>query len=238
MAFSDWLKVLIVPLVLAVIAYFFNRSLKMHELNIAEQRAQDEALIAEQRAQDGALQSYLEYMATMLMEKKLRHKDQDDEESVCARAGTLLALRRLSPERKRNLLLCLCETGLIRKLPNIREDSTPVLDLYGADLKEIDLSGCKLPDAVLANTYLSHADLSNTVLRGVDLRGADLEGATLKGADLSPADDGTFADLEGANLEGADLSAADLSHAKVTDRQLEAAKSLKGATMPDGSTHP
>ena len=61
MAFSDWLKVLIVPLVLAVIAYFFNRSLKMHELNIAGQRAQDEALIAEQRAQDGALQSYLEY---------------------------------------------------------------------------------------------------------------------------------------------------------------------------------
>ena len=136
---------------------------------------------------------------------------------MCARAGTLLALRRLSSERKRNLLLFLCETGLIRKLPNIREESTPVLDLYGADLKEIDLSGCKLPDAVLANTYLSHADLSNTVLRGVDLRGADLEGATLKGADLS---------------------AADLSHVKVTDRQLEAAKSLKRDTMPDGSTHP
>ena len=36
MAFSDWLKVLIVPSVLAVIAYFFNRSLKMHELDIAD----------------------------------------------------------------------------------------------------------------------------------------------------------------------------------------------------------
>jgi hypothetical protein len=31
---------------------------------------------------------------------------------------------------------------------------------------------------------------------------------------------------------------ADLRYAKVTDQQLAEAKSLEGATMPDGSKHP
>lgn len=225
MTFLDWLKVLIVPLVLAVGAYLFNRSLKMHELNIANQRAQDEVM-----------RSYLEHMATMLMEKELRHKHQDDEESICARASTLLALRRLHPERKRNLLLFLCESGLIRKnLPvNIRKYPTPVLDLYGADLREIDLRGCRLPDVYLAHANLSGANLEGAVLKGADLEGANLEGANLEGADLSPADS-TPTDLSGANLAGANLKDANLHHAKVIDRQLAAARSLRGATLPDGS---
>jgi uncharacterized protein YjbI with pentapeptide repeats len=41
------------------------------------------------------------------------------------------------------------------------------------------------------------------------------------------------ADLSGANLSGADLSGAK----DVTDEQLLQARSLKGATMPDGSIY-
>jgi len=42
-------------------------------------------------------------------------------------------------------------------------------------------------------------------------------------------------DLTDADLNGADLSVANLGDAKgVTKQQLEAAKSLKGAIMPDG----
>jgi hypothetical protein len=63
-----------------------------------------------------------------------------------------------------------------------------------------------------------------SLFRGIDLRDADLRGADLRGADLI----------------GADLSNARLNHAKgVTEKQLEEqAKTLKGATMPDGSKHP
>jgi uncharacterized protein YjbI with pentapeptide repeats len=39
-------------------------------------------------------------------------------------------------------------------------------------------------------------------------------------------------------LCGANLSGADLTDAKVTPEQLDKAKSLKGATMPDGSIRP
>jgi uncharacterized protein YjbI with pentapeptide repeats len=61
---------------------------------------------------------------------------------------------------------------------------------------------------------------------GTDLSGADLSGADLSGADLR----GT--DLRGANLRGADLGAKGLS-----EKRLRAAKSLEGATMPDGQKY-
>ncbi len=45
------------------------------------------------------------------------------------------------------------------------------------------------------------------------------------------------ADLSGADLSDADLSYVDLTGALVTEEQLAKCKSLKGATMPDGSKH-
>jgi hypothetical protein len=59
----------------------------------------------------------------------------------------------------------------------------------------------------------------------ISLDGADLEGAYLRKADLSDAD------LSDANLRKADLSAQD------PQQQLEAAKSLKGATMANGQKY-
>jgi hypothetical protein len=44
--------------------------------------------------------------------------------------------------------------------------------------------------------------------------------------------------LSHANLVGAILYDAILSHARITEEQLKKAKSLQGATMPDGSIHP
>ena len=73
--------------------------------------------------------------------------------------------------------------------------------------------------ASLSRAVLHEANLSNACLRYVDLREADLSNATLEGADLTQA-----------NLPGAE---------GITIEELEKqAKSLEGATMPDGSTHP
>lgn len=81
----------------------------------------------------------------------------------------------------------------------------------------IDLSFANLREA-----NLHQVNLSNANLHEVDLRRANLAGADLRHADLSEAE------LEGANLYGA----------RVTEEQLTKAKSLQGATMPDGSIHP
>ncbi len=67
---------------------------------------------------------------------------------------------------------------------------------------------------------------ARAVLRGRDGGNAILLLDNLGGADLRRAD------LSEANLGGANLGGA-----TVTQEQLEKAKSLKDATMPDGSKH-
>jgi uncharacterized protein YjbI with pentapeptide repeats len=46
------------------------------------------------------------------------------------------------------------------------------------------------------------------------------------------------ADLREAYLNEAALNYANLTNTEVTQDQLEACRSLEGATMPDGSRHP
>jgi uncharacterized protein YjbI with pentapeptide repeats len=129
-------------------------------------------------------------------------------------------------------------------------------DLSGADLSGADLSGAELPHADLSEAVLGEADLSDAILSGANLSpanlsGADFSRANLSDADLSPAilsgADFSRAWLVGTNLsktslDEADLSeavlrGANLSHAYVSEEQLAAARSLAGATMPNGQKY-
>ena len=124
-------------------------------------------------------------------------------------------------------------------------------DLSGANLDGLDVSNRRYPGANLDNVVMSNAELHNANLRGAYMRGAKMLAAKLIDADLSGAHL-SEADLRGANLSGANLSGADLSDASleyaalsgtdltdatVTQEQLDPARSLEGATMPDGSVH-
>jgi uncharacterized protein YjbI with pentapeptide repeats len=118
-------------------------------------------------------------------------------------------------------------------------------NLRGANLSDVNyLSRTDLSEIDLDNADLSRADLSDADLSGDDLRGADLSGANLSGVDLDNANlsDAVLSEahLRGANLRGADLSRTDLSGAEgVTNEKLEQqAKTLNGATMPDGTVLP
>jgi uncharacterized protein YjbI with pentapeptide repeats len=109
---------------------------------------------------------------------------------------------------------------------------------FFANLQGANLSGAKF----LEKTSLNRANLSGANLSGAILQGANLEKAELSNANLEEATiDG--ANLIGANLSNANLTNAflafdDLSGAEVTEELEKQAKSLKGATMPDGSIHP
>jgi hypothetical protein len=66
----------LVPLVLGLGAIFlpawFNAQQDARQNDIEDRRAQAERDLAEQRAQDEALQAYLDQMSTLLLEKELR----------------------------------------------------------------------------------------------------------------------------------------------------------------------
>jgi uncharacterized protein YjbI with pentapeptide repeats len=249
----EWVKLLIVPAVIAGGGIWFNRQQRLRELEIAEQRAQDEAL-----------QAYLDQMSQMLTDKEqpLHRAHPGDHLSVVARARTLSALPRLDGVRKLSILQFLYESRLIAK-------DRIVLDLKGADLSGAEVSGASIIDVRLiladlseadrrgrlnlSRAHLSEADLSRVNLSGADLSGANLIGADLIGADLSGANLSKarlmWADLSKAKLHRAilseailvwpNLSGADLSGAVgITNEKLAAqSKSLRDATMLDGQKY-
>jgi uncharacterized protein YjbI with pentapeptide repeats len=177
----DWLELLIIPAVLAAGGLWFNQQQRQRELEIADRRAQDEAL-----------QAYLDQIGQLLLDKDNRLRDSQEtdevrEVRVLARAQTLTVLDRLDDGRhKRSVVRFLYESGLIFR-DRVAEDPT---------LKEADLSGVYLHRGHLRQADLRWANLRQADLREADLREADLTGAILSGADLSGADSG--ADLSGA----------------------------------------
>ena len=205
----DWLKLLVVPAVIAGGGVWFNRQQRERELEIAERRAQDEAL-----------QAYLDQMSGMLLPNKeqpsLYKARPGDSLSSVARARTLTVLPRLDGERKARVVQFLYESGLISK-------DRPVLVLNGAALREATLNVANLRGAVLVEV-----DLGGAALGGADLREASLVLANLSGADLSRAS------LGSANLRWANLSRANLSRAYLSEAYLGGAN-LRGAGLSEAS---
>jgi uncharacterized protein YjbI with pentapeptide repeats len=230
----DLLQLLVVPLALAVIGFWFAAQQDQRQQHIENQRAEAERELAVQRAQDEALQAYLDQMSGLLLERDLRASEKGSEVRTLARARTLTVLPRLDGDRKGTVVQFLVEAELVQRGEGGRE---PIIrlgraDLSGAFLFEANLSGADLSNgAVLRNAKLTRADLS-----GADLSLSDLSDANLTRADLSEAVlNGT--DFSRATLIEADLTGANLQVADITQKQLEQAGSLEGAIMPNGSAY-
>src|SRR5258708_109550 len=283
----DWMSLLIIPGVLALVGFFFTRTERRNEQAIAKQRAETEQDLSIDNQQEAALQGYLDRMSALLLEKNLRESKPGDEVRTVARVRTLAMLYQLNTRRINYMLAFLRESKLVTDNTSTSIITFSAADLsnanlQGVDFHDIDLSAANLGKADLSETDLIGANLSEAYLRNANLREANLSAANLNGANLYETNlrnanlnsanlskaDLSRADLYGAFLYGAILSGADLSEAnlseanlnsaylskaklseanlfganlrdaKVTKEQLDAAMSLKGATMPDGSKHP
>ncbi len=216
----DWMQLLIIPAVLTTGAFLFNRA----------ERTSEQA-IALDNQQAATLQTYLDRMSELLLEKSLRTSKPDDEVRNVARTQTLTVVRSLDANRKRTVLQFLHESGLIsnhegNSILNLERASLHGVNLHNADLSEANLNRTTLRKANLRNanlhkTSLCRAKLSDANLSEANLSEANLTDAFLEGAKLCNAD------LSHANLCGADLTGADLRGAIVTPEQLEKAQSLK-----------
>ncbi len=176
----DLMELLLIPLALTTIALWFNWNEKRSQLRRDEKRAQVERENANDRLQEVALQSCVEKITELLLDKHLRSSAPDGEIRTVARTLTIVTLRNLDKNRKSLLLRFLMEAGLI-------QGGTPIISLRGADLRQVnlrdfDLRGAHLINADLRKADLMDADLSNAQLLGADLTGANLLGAKLSGA--------------------------------------------------------
>jgi hypothetical protein len=223
----DWMDLLIVPVMLAGGAIWFNH----------QARQRDEAN-KEIRYKEEMLQKYFDDMIALLIQQG---QDAPQPPGSVASLRTIVVLRRLDHDRIQEVLEFLRQIGWLT-----RDNAV----LKGAKLIEIDLSGADLhfadlTEAVLQGANLNGADLTAAELSGVEFGLADLTEANLNGATLIDADF-SRADLRGAVLELADLSQAslqeaDLRGANLTNAILTGAVGLDEADfdadtiLPDGS---
>ena len=148
---------------------------------------------------------------------------------------------------------------------NLKRADLSSTNLSGAILNSSNLREANLIFANLRGANLVYADLSYADLSGANLSGADLGGANLMMSYLQRANLSAFGEIDltqfdprkiivagldiqeilmrgvlqrVANLNNTDLRFSNLEGAIVTTEQLAKAKSLKDATMPDGSIHP
>jgi hypothetical protein len=171
----DVLQLLIVPLVLVGIGLLFE----MQQAEREERRAEVERELAEQRAQDEALQAYLDQMSTLLLEKDLRASEEESEVRTLARARTLTVLGRLDLSRKTAVMQFLVEAELVQRVERGRG---PIITLAGADLSDANLRNANLYQANLRDANLVSADLSGA--RGVTEERLEEQAKTLEGATM------------------------------------------------------
>src|SRR5215208_7198880 len=194
----NYLDVFLVPVAVAGATVWLTlaQDKRQHEAEEEQdrRRREDEIIrrqidldVEEQRAQDEALEAYLDEISQLLTDEKrpLSRARPGDNLSTVTRARTLTALTRLDGHRNRSVLQFLYESGLVIK-------ARVVVDLKGADLSAANLSSVNLSEA-----DLSEAHLIGTNLHKVNLRRGDLRRAFLRAAHLHEAE------LQGAHLEEA-----------------------------------
>jgi hypothetical protein len=220
----DFIGLLIVPLVIALAGWWLSEISTRNQREIEDRRAQAQQQIEDDRVRQSVLQSYIQDMTELLLDKGLATSEPDEPIREIARSSTLAVVRQLDGERKGILLEFLFESNLV-----IRSSIDPIISMSGADLSGAILVGANLRFADLRGANLRFADLADA-----NLRGANLFRATLSDTDLRGLNRNT--DLRATNLSSADLRFADLTGAlHWTNEQLAQAQSMVGVILPDGT---
>lgn len=225
----DWLQLLLIPFVLAFVAYAFNS----YQASTSQQ-------IEEKSKQEQVVDNYLNQMSTILLQYHLHDSKPGDPIRALAQAFTLTALDRLDSEHKNMIILFLYRADLLKYhyyKHNETECGDPkVLKKQFPDEK---------PIITLSQGHIEGVTINNLGLSCIDLHNMEMEGANFSESDLNRADLGLsfamnadfsytsmiaanlyFLDLENANLQEAHLQFANmegicLSHARLDGANLQ-----------------
>jgi hypothetical protein len=145
----DWLQLLIIPVLLALGALWFNRQERraQNELEtrrqesaqaLAREERENDLKIAEDRVREDTLQRYLDRMSELVLNENLQESKRGDAVRVMARARTLAVLRSLDGNRKSQVVRFLYDAFLIgNRVGTVAGEGRvieAIIGLRGADL--------------------------------------------------------------------------------------------------------
>jgi uncharacterized protein YjbI with pentapeptide repeats len=251
----DILQLLIIPLMLAAVALFFNASQASRDRGREDRRIREDRALAEAAREDATLEAYLGKMGGLMVDRDLLRSRPGSAVRQIARTSTIATLRRLNGARKGEVVHFLYESGLLRV--RLERDglllvstpvTKPVINLEGADLRGVDLVKASLSpsdgygvllEGDLRGARFEHAVLNQTYFESADLRGASFNDASVQSSSLYATDlrGASFAGaqvyssfLDSADLRGASFKEADVRETILGGTKLQAA-SFKGASF-------
>src|SRR5215211_5561819 len=140
MTVRDWLPIggaLLVPLVIALGSWAITWQLEKLE----NQRAEAERELAEQRAQDEALQAYLDQMSHLILDRQLLEAQPGDSVHTLAQARTSTAILRLDAEHNESVTPFLINSGLAVR----SEASARLLEEARSRMQNSAVPTCPMP---------------------------------------------------------------------------------------------
>lgn len=222
----DWLQLLGIPIVLAVVAFFFSLAERIAERNDADRRDKIQREVSLDQTRESALQAYFDRMTELILDRNLHGALQGNEIHSIVHGRTRAVLSQLDGRRKGTVVQFLYAADLLGNVVPHEPDTTrkvPIVSLGEAtDLNQVILSR-----STLWGINLEMTDMKEAILTGIDLFGAIMNGVNLSGATMS-----------GVNFCQADLRVANLNGIKASGSVFVAADlrgaNLKGAEFRDG----
>lgn len=213
----DWLQLLIVPVILALAAYYFTRTERRNELKIARERDETARAIASDDRHERELQYYLDKMTELILEKGLIESGENSEIRVVARARTLTVLSTIDPPRKIQVLRFLREisegnnfavlftmrganfSGLLNKKQDESSRGIKAVDqdalgnlagmyLFGSMIIQMSCTEALFSFSDLRSAHFSHSDLPMSSFGGANLRDVFFWECDLTKSDFASAD--------------------------------------------------
>lgn len=200
----DLIQLIIIPVMLVILTTVFS----------LVQSANNSSIALDQQEQT-TLDTYISQMSNLLVGTDVHPNLHDsrarDEVRKVARTLTLLALSRLDPERKGDVIIFLYQADLITWIhyPGTPGFDFPIVHLQNADLSGADLSGLFLDNVDLHDTDLTNANLSNSIINDANLSMSMLKNANLSNANIEHTDL-HGCDLRGTNRTGTNLQGSNL----------------------------
>ena len=215
----DWLDLLIIPVVLAIIAFLYKEFEKIKsKRDIRIQR------------QHQAVDDFIQIITELSLDHNLATKKPKDGTKEIARSRVIFVLENIDGERKGQILQFLYESNLI--------DLTPKVVLVGANFKGIQLTGIDLHSSEIRGAYFQNSDLQKSNLDqalfvGCNFLKSNFSESKVENTDFSYSNLSSCEfqnmNLSTVNFEGANLTNADFSNSVITNKQLDFITTFQGA---------
>lgn len=228
----DWLQLLIIPLMLALGAFYLNS-------------ASESSRVQEQIKQE-ILTDYFSKMQGLIVETKKSkqtpgYKESNSEERLLtefrptAQALTLSVLEQLDGKRKGKVIIYLAESQLIT-VDNNKPYSQPEINLYGANLKGMVLNDVNQVETVnkrRLGVAITGADITDSTIKNVRLFvGSQLRESKFIQANLTDVYF-TDADMQGVQFIKSQMTGVDFSNTILSNTRFDNVETTKIIISPD-----